>query len=436
MEEMNNQEVDMSIQENESCLANDSEGIYSNEAATEAEVSLEDNADLILPEVEAEYLSTEENEESQEKDVSYDENTDAEINLQEKVTQSKTSYKNPLMPDELSRGDRVVKAGKRTKRKLYREDVIMTEDGPVRTSRQDTQRHIEYMELVGSVKQKNILQGKLLGRRDTEGGRILAHLQYGEKWTVFIPAEYMIDLNIQAPIKETQSIEQVYKSAINKRMGTMVDFIAIEVDEARGIAYGSHIDAMVKKARLNYTILPGSTEPRIQAGMTLEAQIVQVNKIGIFIQAFGAECFIRNNEIDWLRRGDISELFNPGEKINVKLLEVKPHQVRIKTSTQDRTINTVTIVCSIKQLHPNPNEVYFDHFDDHSLGYGEVTQVTEGGIYVIFQDKISVKCFLFESLSGKQPMIGDRVTVSLTGKNEETFGFYGQIRKIISRTRD
>lgn len=397
------------------------------------EVSLEDEAELLFPEEKDETVE----DGSEETDIPLNEKGESEQERTKTDTpKNQPSYKNPLMPDELSKGDRVVKAGRRTKRKLYNEGIIMTEDGPKKIPVQDTQRHIEYMELVGSSKRKNILRGRLLGRRETENGRILASVQYGEKWIVYIPAEYFIDLSLQAPIKDNQIAEVVYKSAINKRMGAMIDFIVIEVDEAGGIAYGSHIDAMMQKARLNYTITRGGQEPRIQTGMTLEAQVMQVNSIGIFVQAFGAECFIKNNEVDWLRRGDISRLYSPGQKINVKLLAVKPHQIKIKTKNNERTINTVTIECSIKQLRPNPNEVYFNQFDVHTQGLGEVTQVTESGIFVIFQNKISVMCTLFESQSGKQPLVGDRVLVIINKKKEETFGFLGEIKKILSELRD
>lgn len=292
------------------------------------------------------------------------------------------------------------------------------------------------MDLVASAKNGNILKGKLMRREESEHGMLLAVVKYGT-WDVKIPAEHLIDISMMPPLKSDQTEQQLYKTVINHRLGTVVDFRCMQVNERTRLAIGSHIEAMTKKAINNYTVRVKGQDAKIERGMIVEAQIIQVNSIGIYVEAFGAEGFIKNDEIDWLRRADITEMYSPGDKVYIKLLDVLKHTITIPfidpKTNKPKEYKTVKIVGSIKQTTPNPNEKYYDKYKEDTCGIGVVTQITESGIYTIFDEEISVKCNHYETGDGRQPQIGDNVMVRLTRKYEDTRLFMGEIYHVNRR---
>lgn len=414
---------------------------YSAEGDTEA-VEFKDDEELIIPQ------STEESmlDDYEEEEYEQDENEKAATETDETGSDSTTAntnaarsrFRSRIMPEGLGGNDRVEKAGKRTKRKLYHSDVVHTEEGIKHVKRQDTKRHQEYMELVASAKNRTILKGTLLSRRE-QGNYILGEVAYGDYFTVCIPFEFLVDMSIQPPVKNVNVDDEsltpeekknaetfVQKNIINRRIGSEIDFIALEVKEREGIAYGSHVDAMVKKARKYYTAQNMYQMPECLPGAIIEAQIMQVNSIGIFVEALGVETFIMQNELDWLRISDVSEKYNVGDKINIKLLEVTPHTI----VANNRKINTVAIKASVKQTTQNPNEAFYNKIQIGQVGQGIVTQITESGIFVIFNNKVSVKCNLFEG-AAKQPGPGSQVLVYIDRKFDENHLFSGIIKTVI-----
>lgn len=343
---------------------------------------------------------------------------------------STPNYRSRLLPDEVKTQDRIERAGKRAKRRIYRQEGVMTEDGLVKTKKENTLRHQEYVELSASAKTGAILKGKLTARRETPNGTILAVVQYGKYFTVNIPAEFMFDMSLQ-PVQESENPSALLKDLINRRMNSTVCFIVTYVNEKNGIAYGSHLHALARTARNYYVNLQRDQMPLVKKGMKVRGQVIQVNKIGVWVEALGAECFIRQDEIDWLRRSDISELYSVGDSVDVRVLDIKPH--KIKLIGKNKELQTITISASIKQTEPNPNKVYYDQFDVNSSGSGEVTQVTDTGIFVIFSDKISVFCRPYDG--PKQPPIGSEVLVVIENKRCDpeagVYQFVGRIKWII-----
>lgn len=346
-----------------------------------------------------------------EDDTTTGEEKEEDGSSEETTENVKKNFRNSLLPDEIEAQDRVEKAGKRARRRIYKQEGIMTEDGLIKVKREDTTRNKEYLELSASAKNGSVLKGRLTARRETPSGMILAEVQYGENFTVNIPAEYMFDMSLQ-PIREAENHNAVMKDLINRRMNSIVSFIVLNVKEKEGIAYGTHIHALARTAREFYVRPQRDQIPLMRKGMLAQAQIVQVNKIGVWVDVLGAECFIRQDEIDWLRRSDISELYHVGDTVTVRVLDIKPHTVKISGSGKE--LQTVTISASIKQTGENPNQKYYDQFEINATGQGEVTQVTDTGIFIIFSNKISVLCKLYDG--PKQPAVGATVLAQITNK--------------------
>lgn len=349
---------------------------------------------------------------------------DEEIILPEKP--EPRSYRSSLLPEGIGGNNRIDVAGRRRKRSLYAEESVYTRNGFRRTKKEDTAQYKEYMELAASLKNRTILSGQLTSRRETENGDVLAEVKYGETYTVCIPAYLLADMSLQ-PRTEMEANNQ-FKDLINRRIGTTIDFIVEYIDEKSCIAYGSHIDAMVRLARRTYLPSRPSGEPELKAGLLAEAQVMQTNTRGIWIEVAGAECFIEKNEISWTRIADPSEIFSVGQMVDVRIMDVKPHTIEVKAL--NRKINTVKIEASVKQVKMNPNEKEFNNIPVGASALAEVTQITEFGIFVIYNDKISVKCKLYDG--PKQPKIGSKVLVTIERKYEDTHQFDGKINYILS----
>lgn len=350
---------------------------------------------------------------------------DEEIVLPEEKPEPR-SYRSSLLPEGIGGNNRIDVAGKRKKRSLYAQEEVHTRNGIRRVKKEDTIQYKEYMELAASIKNGTILSGQLTSRRETENGDVLAEVRYGETYTVCIPAYLLCDMSLQ-PRTDMEPNNQ-FKDLINRRIGTTIDFVVMYVDEKKSIAYGSHIEAMVRLARRTYQPPRGGGEPELKAGLLAEAQVMQTNTRGIWIEVAGSECFIEKNEISWARVADPSEDFVVGQMVDVRILDVKPHTIEIKSL--NRKINTVKIQASVKQVKMNPNEKEFNNIPVGSSALALVTQITEFGIFVIYNDKISVKCKLFDG--PKQPKIGSKVLVTIERKYEDTHQFDGKINFILS----
>lgn len=350
---------------------------------------------------------------------------DEEIVLPKEEPESR-SYRSNLLPEGIGGNDRIKVAGKRKKRSLYAQEEVHTKDGIRKVKKEDTEKYKEYVELAASDKNKTILSGRLTSRRETENGDVLAEIQYGEHYTVCIPAYLLCDMSLQP--KTDKTLNNQLKDLINRRMGTTIDFVVMHVDEAKCVAYASHIDAMARQARRAYQAPRGGGDPEYKVGYLAEAQVMQTNTRGIWVEVAGSECFIEKNEISWTRIADPSEIFVVGQKVDVRIMDVQPHTIEIQGT--NRKVNTVKIQASVKRVKMNPNEKEFDKIPIGSTAVSVVTQITEFGVFVIYNNKISVKCKLYDG--PKQPKIGSEVLVTIERKYEDTHQFDGKINYILS----
>ncbi len=326
---------------------------------------------------------------------------------------------------------RVIEAGKRKRKKLYNEGVIVTKNGPVPVTRANSPKHREYMTLVQSAENLTILQGKLLSERATDNGYVMAEVAYGEYFTVSIPVELLCDLSIQPSyvqeaIKNRDTVN-VFKDIVHKRTGATIDFVVKQVNEAEGTAIGSHVEAMVINARRAYQRARINEYPQIMPRTIAEATVMQVNPIGIFVEVFGAETFIAQDELDWLRQRDVTEKYSVGDSVNVKVLSVQKGNIAAGT----RTLNTVKISASVKQTRKNPNEEFFNKFNIGNCALSEVTQLTDRDVFVTYANRINVRCNLPKDM--EIPPVGSEVMVKIVDKREDEFRFTGEIRYIIRK---
>lgn len=379
-------------------------------SAVTAELTDDDDEDFIVP------------------DTGEEEETPEQISEEEQIKNIKEKGLRERRTTE-RRG--VVPAGKKAKRKLYNNGMVYTkEDGFIRQNISNSEKRKEYLELVASVKSGKILTGICKSYKETPNHQILACVNYGKYFTVDIPVERFCDLSQQPPeviniIEHGTQENKSYrlKMLIQNRFDSEVSFRALHVDERLGIVIGDHLSAMSTEAREYWTERHGNS-PTLRPGMNVEAQVVQTNRIGVWVESFGAQAFIKADEVSWLRQADVSEKYQKGQKVFIHVMEVHKHIIE-----QDkRKTNLIKLNASIKRMEDNPNEIYFDKYEEGQHGIAEVTQITDKGVFVVFANKISVLCPL--PSRDDNPDIGDRCDVSITLKERDGFLFWGRISRI------
>lgn len=352
--------------------------------------------------------------------------------LQENPTTTRKRKRSGLMPEELGYDENIVKAGQRKKRKIYNDGVVYTENGSVKINSANSKRREEYLNLVASQKSGNIQSGILIGARVTEHSFVLAEIAYGDYFTVCIPAHYLIDMSIQpkeiASRLSAEDERSTYLNLVNRRIGSEVSFIVLQVNEGASIAYASRLHAMAKKARAYFIKEQRDGIPFIQPEMKVEAKVVQVNSIGIWVETFGVETFIRQEELSWMIIADVKELYEIGQTVIIKILSREPHVIK----AGEKTIKTVAISASIKQLEKNPNEVNFGRFEIGQNMLGKVTRVTDAGVFVILGNNKAVALCHYPSV-GAIPTLYSEVLVKISDLQKEGFKVYGKIQHIIKK---
>lgn len=87
----------------------------------------------------------------------------------------------------------------------------------------------------------------------------------------------------------------------NKRLGAEVDYIIKGIDQESGIVAASRLEAMAMKRREYYFRTDRDGNYQIYVGIRAEARVVSVIRAGIFVDLFGAECYIPLRELSYQR---------------------------------------------------------------------------------------------------------------------------------------
>ena len=168
---------------------------------------------------------------------------------------------------------------------------------------------------------------------------------------------------------------------LNKRLGAEVDYLIKGIDPDSGVAVASRLEAMAMKRKEYYFRTDRDGNYQIYKGICAEARVVSVIWGGIFIDLFGAECYIPLKELSYQRWLDAAAHYQPDQRILVKVLEVnrsdRPHP---------------RIVASVKQAGNNPYEKVLQRYSVDSLYVGTVSLVDLTGVFVSLDGGIDCLC--------------------------------------------
>ena len=230
--------------------------------------------------------------------------------------------------------------------------VTIDEQGSVETP--DDKARSDLIDLVESQKSGRILTGTLQGvERNPDNPDLITAVLYHGDFKVIIPVTEAI-----APPREfrDRKLSEVMYYLLMKRLGAEFDFIVKGVDEENRIAAASRMEAMAVKRRLYY-----NGRLALAEGVTAEARIACVIRTGVFAEIFGVEAFIPLRELSYQRGMDAALLYQPGQRVLVKILSV-----------EHNPDGGISVEASVKQVGENPYEKALRRYTVGNLYVGTV----------------------------------------------------------------
>ena len=316
--------------------------------------------------------------------------------------------------EESSSGGETEKPASPRRRRAKAKPTAVSIDGQLSVETEADKARDALLDLVESMKTKRILTGTIQGvERPTDNPtRSLAVLYHGD-FKIMIPAEEAVEIPDDLRGK---SKEGVLHYTLTKRLGAEVDYIVKGIDGEAGIAVASRLEAMAARRRSYYFGTDRDGNNLLYEGVCAEARVVSVIRAGIFVDLFGLETYIPLRELSYQRMLDASGVYQPGQRILVKIL-------RIDRSDREH----IRVAASIKQAGENPYEKALRRYSVGNRYVGTVSMVDTTGVFVALDGGID--CLCSYPKRGRPPR-GARVTIRILGINHETNRIWGAITHV------
>ena len=269
----------------------------------------------------------------------------------------------------------------------------------------------DLLDLVESLKSKKILTGTIQGvERLADNPEMSYAVIYHGDFKVIIPVLEAIE---EPADYRGQPKGDVLHYLLNKRLGAEVDYIVKGIDQEHNVVAGSRLEAMALKRREYYFRTDRDGNYQIYEGIRAEARVISVIRAGVFVDLFGAECYIPLRELSYQRWVDAAQHYQPGQRVLVRVLEV---------DRSDR--NHPRVTASVKQAMENPYEKALKKYVVGNRYVGTVSMVDLNGVFVSLDGGIDCLCTYPKR---GRPSRGARATVRILGINHENNRIWGVI---------
>ena len=325
--------------------------------------------------------------------------------------------------------------GRRALRKAFEEEEIVGDDyGEVET--EGKKREYEYQLLADSAQAKRpkILLGRVRGidpvyndrnqiytyeakvsliadPADPKTKELMAKKQEpASLYTVYIPAPMFFFYRKPELFEGPDGLRNLLRSMRNK-VGSLVEFIVYDIKADDTRVLGSRVRAMQLRA-YEYYLNPRAK--KIVPGTKAMGRITESGVHGVTVEVKGAECFIPNNELSWLRvpAANDEDQFKVGKAIPVVVESVEVGKVKVL----NQETQYVVVTASAKKAQKTPIQAFGKDYPDNSFASGVVTYRYPTEKYCVrIDNRIDCMCYPpdFDT-----PYIGAEVSVYITGRNE------------------
>lgn len=135
---------------------------------------------------------------------------------------------------------------------------------------------------------------------------------------------------------------------------------------------------LIFSEKMTQGLLKDTAVDTVKLGDILDGSVTGITTFGIFVNAGGIEGLVHISEISWDRVANINTMFEVGQAIKVKVIQIDGNRVSF----------------SIKRLEADPWLKAYEEMKPGTIIKGEVTRVTDFGAFVKITDQIAGLCHL------------------------------------------
>lgn len=172
---------------------------------------------------------------------------------------------------------------------------------------------------------RKILTGQLAGIEKLDSGWVVA-ITYYNGFRIIIPMDEMM-INLSGDGRERADTLNRQTRIANNMLGSDIDFIIRDLDEASRSVVASRKDAMLKKRQTFYTAENEGETPMLYPGRVVEARVIAVAPKVVRLEVFGVEVSVRARDMAWEWMVDAGEKFQVGELVLVTVNQIQMKSV-------------------------------------------------------------------------------------------------------------
>lgn len=238
------------------------------------------------------------------------------------------------------------------------------------------------------------------------------------EFTIRIPLSEFADLSNDESFQGKNGLYHLDR-ALNRLLGLRVHVSIFEVNEKKAEAWASRLAASAKLSKYNFR--GGNGKPGFKVGDVVTGTVIFTKRDSIVVSVYGQDCKIKTEDTTWTAAGPLYEEFRIGQKVNVKIMELDNDAV---WSVNGHEYHLSKVKLSVKEATVNPNEAYFDKFEQGGKYLGEVKSITRDGtkVFVVLANKVLCLCD-----APGLGVLGDRVVVLITKMDEKDKRIWGNI---------
>lgn len=375
---------------------------------------------------------------------------DEEKKINAKTRKASPTELTPEVLDYISETQRIYPMAPDERRERYKdertEEFLIT---AAKTEKEKEREESTILKSAAATEAKQILYGEVIGhtvsRMKDQSGKVVKTVysfilqlvkdpnhpeweDYENKFNrILIPFEFFLFYNMDRFAgKDGERLQTIVMSSC---IGAIVPFVVVEYNEESRVAIASRILAAssVSHKRYRVPVKPedgiGEAKPKLRAGMRTVATILSAQIDRVIVDVSGAQCVIRNKELDHIYIPRVNQKYRPGQRINVRILEVGEEEV---VTINGQKYYKQNVVCSKKACDPDPADIYYDQFNEGDRVQATITSENGGDgtyIWVVLRGRMNARC----KMTNGSPAIGSTCIVEITHKFDDKKQILGKI---------